>query len=460
METARRSIGLNQGLGQLSLVEHALCPLDVRTSLQPNLRYQAHYQFTDSMRRRRTAQAEVIAPLGLSATDEYFLWGLLALTFAQSTPEQEFAATPHYCLRQLGVIDSGSRRGGRQYRQFTQSLERLSTVTYRNDAFYDPVRAEHRQVSFGFLSYSLPRDPESSRAWRIAWNAIFFEFVAAAGGYFRFDLATYRELDPAARRLFLFVSKIFNRCTTTPRLGLRHLGENIIGFAESLATRELKRKVSHALARLAELGVLEDFERAIRKDGKGEYSVLLNRGPYYQLRQQQSALAIESPLLEPLLGMGFDGTGASRLLRKYPASMLREWIDIALAARERFGNGFFTKSPAAYLVDNLRQASDGKRTPPDWWLEIRRAEQDRAQQRAIRLVLPNLDEKKPDETVKNGSLDAYEQIRRDVFARLIADGKAPMDAVQLADRVARRQSAGASKTSPSSMTKIGDLLKH
>lgn len=457
METARHSLGLNQGLGQLSLVEHALCPLDVRTSLKPNLRYHAHYQFTDSSRRRRTAQADVIAPLGLSATDEYYLWGLLALTFAQPTPEPEFAATPHYCLRQLGVIDSGSRRGGRQYRQFAQSLERLSTVTYRNDAFYDPVRTEHRQVSFGFLSYSLPRDPNSSRAWRIAWNAIFFEFVATAGGYFRFDLATYRELDPAARRLFLFVSKIFNRCETTPRLELRHLGENIIGFADSLATRELKRKVSQAMARLTELGVLDDPDRAIRKDGKGEYSVLMTRGPYYQLRQRQAATGIESPLIEPLLGLGFDGPGAARLLRQYRTSMLREWIDIVQAARERFGNGFFTKSPAAYLVDNLKQAADGKRTPPDWWLEIRRAEQDRAQQRAIRGVLPNLAERNTSETVENASLDAFERIRQGVFTRLIADGKAPMDAVQIAERVARRQAAAAS---PSGPTKIGDLLKH
>ena len=95
-------------------------------------------------------------PLGLTAHDEFYLWGLLALTFSQPEPESEFHATPHYCLRQLGVIDQHDRRGGRQYRQFSTALERLSAVRYQNQAFYDPVRAEHRRVSFGLFSYSLP----------------------------------------------------------------------------------------------------------------------------------------------------------------------------------------------------------------------------------------------------------------------------------------------------------------
>ncbi|MCI0539967.1 MAG: hypothetical protein L0Z50_32580, partial [Verrucomicrobiales bacterium] len=154
------------GLGQLTLLEHALCPLDPRVSLVENLVHEASYCFMDSRRRWRKANARITCPLGLSANDELVLWGLLALTFREPAPDGEFHATPHFCLRQLGLVDSHCRRGGRQYQHFAQAVERLSLVRYRNEFFYDPVRAEHRKVSFGFLSYSLPIDPESSRAWR------------------------------------------------------------------------------------------------------------------------------------------------------------------------------------------------------------------------------------------------------------------------------------------------------
>ncbi len=53
-------------------------------------------------------------------------------------------------------------------------------------------------------------------AGRIVWNPLFYEFVQASGGHFRFDLATYREMDAAARRLFLPVSKVFSRREMTP----------------------------------------------------------------------------------------------------------------------------------------------------------------------------------------------------------------------------------------------------
>ena len=121
----------------------------------------------------------------------------------------EFHATPHYCLRRLNVVDQHARRGGRQYRQFTQAIERLSLIRYRNDSFYDPVRGEHRRVSFGFFSYSLPLNPQSSRAWRFGWDPIFFDLVRATGGHFRFDLDIYRRLDPASRRLLLLRASSF-----------------------------------------------------------------------------------------------------------------------------------------------------------------------------------------------------------------------------------------------------------
>ena len=89
-------------------------------------------------------------------------------------------------------------------------------MTYINDHFYDPVRGEHRDVAFGFFSYSLPVDPASSRAWRFVWDPIFFEFCQAARGSLVFDLKPTVSLDVASRRLFLLLKKIFWRNTHLP----------------------------------------------------------------------------------------------------------------------------------------------------------------------------------------------------------------------------------------------------
>jgi hypothetical protein len=88
------------GHGQLTLVEHSLCPLDPSTSLNENLVHVARYHFTDKNRHQQTAEARVYCPLGLSAHDELFLWGLLSITLAQPQAGSDFYATPHYCLRE------------------------------------------------------------------------------------------------------------------------------------------------------------------------------------------------------------------------------------------------------------------------------------------------------------------------------------------------------------------------
>jgi hypothetical protein len=209
------------GVGQLSLVEHALCPLDSRASLVRNQVFETGYFYTNQKRQRKRSKVDVFCPLGLSPGDEFNLWGMLALTLANKESDGELVATRYYILSQLGIINSGSRRGGRQYTDLTASLERLSAVTYRSDAFYDPIRAEHRKASFGFFSFTAPQDEKSDRPWRIAWDPIFFEFVKPIGGSLRFNFELYSQLDPASRRLFLFLSKMFSRRTTTPRLGTR-----------------------------------------------------------------------------------------------------------------------------------------------------------------------------------------------------------------------------------------------
>lgn len=368
------------GIGQLSLVEHALCPLESRnSSVNCGGVHLTSHQFTDPAGRRKTARVRISSPLGLTPTDEFYLWGLLALTFSQSEPIPNFVATPHYCLRQLQVIDQHSKRGGRQYRQFAESLARLAAVNYQNDGFYDPIRREHRRISFGFLSYSLPLDDDSSRAWRIMWNSLFFEMVQAVGGHLWFDLNLYRQLDPASRRLFLLLCKFFRRKQTSPRFDLQELGVQVMGFAPSLSERDLKVKVRRAASTLEEHNIVgESVIQSKSTERRSKTTVQFSRGDYFRNdRTTKSALHVESPLTELMREIGLDDAAIRRCLRDYKHEILQQWIDITLAARERRGESFFRRSAAAYFFDNVKHAAKGTRTPPDWWHNLHRQERQR-----------------------------------------------------------------------------------
>jgi len=91
------------GFAQLSLVEHSLCPLDKQSSLAENLVHHAEYRYSDANRKRQTARARVLCPLGLSASDELYLWGLLALTLSQPDDRSDLVATPHWCLKRMAL---------------------------------------------------------------------------------------------------------------------------------------------------------------------------------------------------------------------------------------------------------------------------------------------------------------------------------------------------------------------
>ena len=363
------------GLGQLSLVEHALCPLNPRASLVDNLVYATKYSFPNEHGTRSYAQARVFSPLGLSAADELYLWGLLALSLLPADAEPELVATPHWILRQLGVINQTNKRGGRQYKQFADALKRLSAVTYMNDGFYDPVRSEHRRVSFGFFSYSLPEDPKSSRAWRIVWDPLFFEMVKHAAGQFRFDLAVYRELDNASRRLFLFASKVLSRRKQLKALKLEHVAVDLLGFSDSLSTAEMKAKVSRCIKKLEEMHVISEGE--VFRTKPGNYFVKMSQGLYFKEVKKRSyqADAYNSPLLETLRNIGFEDEPAIRLIRRFPPRLLSEWCDITQAAQERFGKKFFSASPMAFLVDSIDKAHKGTRGTPEWWQKLKRDEE-------------------------------------------------------------------------------------
>jgi len=363
---------------QLTLVEHALCPLDAGVSLQPGCQFKTWYAYSDRNRNRRKSQVRIGTLDGLSAHDELYLWGLLSLALSQPEPQLELLATPYYCLRQMGIIDA-DKGGGREFELFREALKRLAGIRYQNDAFYDPVRGEHRAVAFGFLNYSLPLESTSSRAWRFAWDPIFFEFAQAAGGALSFDVTLFRQLDPASRRLYLYLKKLFWKREQTGTLELRHLAVNVLGFAPALETCDLRKKLTRCIEQLLTRELLQlpsevaTVRELFQKQRKGVYTLTLHRGPAFSTKSFSPG-AMESPLSDVLKSIGFDDGMIGHILRKYPAKTIEQWADITLAARERHGPGFFKNSPQAYFIDNVKAAVGSGRTPPDWWRELRKQE--------------------------------------------------------------------------------------
>jgi hypothetical protein len=427
---------LGRGMTQLSLVEHALCPLDDQASLKPNLTHSAGYFFTDRSGTRRKATARVLCPEGLSANDELYLWGLLALIFSQPEPSIEFSATPHYCLRQLGLLEDKCHQGGENYRVFRKAIERLSAVTYQNDNFYDPVRSEHCQVSFGFLSYRLPLNSDSSRAWRFYLDPLFFEICQASGSALAFDLEIYRELDTATRRLYLLLKKMFWKRESSMQFDVRHLAINVLGFSASHETWRLKPKLAACIAKLVAHGILGILEGGSVKDlfyklHKGHHGVRLQRGPNFDRATAHKRL-VDSPLQELLHAIGFQPPAVARVLNTYSPKLIAEWADITLAARERNGEAFFKKSAPAYFMDNIRHASAGTRTAPDWWRELRRKEDDHRR----RDTAHNSDEAL-DQYLATEAREVFENVMQSIFENLVSTGQSESDARDRARHIAR-----------------------
>jgi len=361
------------GVCQLSLVEHALCPLDRRRALRDGLHHETAFRYSDPTGKRRTATVRIDCAYGLSPFDEFYLWGLLALTMAQGEPSSELYATPHYCLRELGVIEAGSK-GGRTYRLFREAIERLSGVRYRCDAFYDPVRQEHRRVSFGIFGYSLPTGLESSRAWRIAWDPQLFELARVTGGRKWFDLERYRRLDPATRRLWLLLSKVLWRRETSGRFVVRNLAVDTLGFAPSIPTRQLRAKIGRCAEVLVDEQLLSPIGgQACRfTNPRGNCFVQFQRGP--EMHVSPGLREVTSPLLDPLQAVGLDEPSIRYVLRSFSHAAIQRWVDVTLLAKETKSPDFFKRSAAAFLIDNLKADAQNARTPPDWYVEARKRE--------------------------------------------------------------------------------------
>jgi hypothetical protein len=457
----------SKGLAQLSIVEHALSPVDVNEALLPGRLHEVQYHYTDRNRNRKTATANVACPFGLSPNDELYLYGLLALTFAQSEPSMDFYATPHWCLRHLGIVEASAEQGKR-YAIFRAAIRRLAGVVYENDRFYDPVRGEHRDVAFGFLKYSLPIDEASSRAWHFVWDPQFFRCCQAIAGSFQFDLDLYRSLDYASRRLFLLLQKIFWRNDHSPAFELRELGVNALGFAPTVDTWDLKQKLARVATTLLEKGVVTLPHSATGvadlfvKESKGVHTVQFWRGPYFERKREPlgAASVADSPLVEPLTALGFEAAAVRRILRQYKPALVQEWADIALAAKER---GLITKSPQAYFMHYIREAATKRTTPPDWWREARKEEFLRQQPRAEPGSTD--DEKRRFETyLRTEAADAFERVMGRLFQKLTEAGQNEHDARASAEYTARMHlrrkfREDHPESDGSRPTRLGDMLK-
>lgn len=416
------------------MLEHALCPLDIRASLTKGLIYETSYAFTDKNRNRKKAKVRIGCVDGLSPLDELFLWGLLGLALSQPEPSPDFYATPYWVLCQLGKI-TPAKKGSEAFRLMRESVERLSGVRYQNSAFYDPIRSEHRQVSFGLLNYSLPMQNDSARAWRFAWDPIFWELVSANRSSLRFDMEIYHPLSPAARRMYLFLKKQFWRNEFTGGLDLRETAVNVLGFSDNLETKLIRSKMERVITELlsadvVQLGVGQStIKDCISKHGVGDYEMELHRGRAFDRATPMGNGRLEdSPLFDPLSAIGFDRLAIARLMIQHSAKLLSQWADITLAAQER---KLIDKSPQAYFTYYVGR----KATPHDWWLDLKKEERQREydQQRAkAALNMKDAEERGFDEYVKTEVKEAFEKVMNGLVSDLTNSGKSQHEARRFA----------------------------
>ncbi len=295
-----KSAGLDHGMSQVSLVETALSPLDYQPDTP--IRHVSDYFYIDRERKRRKASVVVSAPGGLSPTDELTLYGLLAITFADAKPVLELTATPHFLCRQLGLPV-----GGDHYDRLRESIHRLSLVHYHNTAWWDRQKSEHRDIGFHFLSHDLPtKVNEKVRAkepWTIIWNPLFFRLLVHSQGFVWFDFVTYRDLkQPAARRGFLLLQKIFHHRETTPRFDLRSFAVHQLGYSPNLELKSIRQKICKIIEIWQDLGIVaknSDMELFFQKESPGKWSLCLPRGERFEQKNHRPWLYTKQPQEHP-----------------------------------------------------------------------------------------------------------------------------------------------------------------
>ena len=122
------------------------------------------------------------------------------------------------------------------------------------------------------------------------------------------------------------------------------MGINTLGFAESLATKEIKQKLVRIAQTLLEHEIIAlppevaSVRDLFTKRAKGVHVVQFPRGVYFErvTQPQVTFTADESPLIEPLEQIGFDRATIRRILGEFPPRLIAEWTDITLAAVHPF----------------------------------------------------------------------------------------------------------------------------
>lgn len=359
-----------EGIAQLSLLETALWPLKGGRLTTPT--FDTAYTFKEGDH-ARDARVTVYAPLGLQSEDEYVLWGLLGLSLGRASDDHTLLATPYWIIKQLGMAV-----GGTQYGQLRASLERLALVAYQNTAFYNPVTQQHERVTLHFFSTYLPTkgrggDVDADRVWRIEWSPLFFKMCQATGGTLLFDLDLYRDLTPAARRLFL---KLKDRFWRSKRvfLNVDDLTIHGLGFSADRPLKKRKYDLTACMQELLDRGIIElgrgqsDLKQLFLKRAKGVYVVQFLEGPYFRQplagKAATRAAIVDDPLYQPLKIIGVDDAGIRRLFEQCSRGLIQKWIRVTDAAMHERPRGFpgFKATPAAFLIDAVQNG----RLPPDW----------------------------------------------------------------------------------------------
>ena len=125
--------------------------------------------------------------------------------------------------------------------------------------------------------------------------------------------------------------------------------------------------------------------QVFRKEGKGRYVAQFVRGAHFDRRHPRATktpIMEDSPLCDPLRAIGFDAAAIARILVRFPVQQVQLWTDVTLAAVEAKGPSFFRRSPQAFFMDNIQNAVRGQRTPPEWFWDLRKQEQQRRADRA------------------------------------------------------------------------------
>lgn len=196
----------------------------------------------------------------------------------------------------------------------------------------------------------------------------------ATGGTLFFDLDVYRDLSPAARRLFL---KLKDRFWRSKRvfMNVDDLTINGLGFSADRPLKKRKFDLTACIRELVNHGIVQlgkgqtDPKDMFLKRGKGLYVVQFLEGPYFRkpVSEQSTTQKIaitNDPLYQPLCAIGVDEAGIRRLFKQCSRGLIQRWIRVTDAAMHESPREFpgFKTSPAAFLMDAIQN----ERMPPDW----------------------------------------------------------------------------------------------